>query len=239
MANPRQRRKLKSASYHKVRTQKADKFKKHPPIKGPKVIQDAWDNTKTLLQNYQALGLAVNLSASNSGGVERPLVGGAGSNAPSSDLAPIPEQATHIHQPRESHLAMTNTNTNGLRKGFGRIVRDDDGNVIRVEMPEEDRTTEMSTDSPSGVDEVLVSGSSGALSTSTPLDSANKTQKTEVIEELEKLANRKLVQPRYASQHEMVWLRSLVQAHGDDLNQMARDRRLNVWQKTAGEIRRA
>lgn len=35
-----------------------------------------------------------------------------------------------------------------------------------------------------------------------------------------------------------MWLVSLVQAYGDDYTRMARDRKLNVWQKTPGEIRR-
>lgn len=35
-----------------------------------------------------------------------------------------------------------------------------------------------------------------------------------------------------------MWLVQLVKKHGDDWDKMARDRKLNVWQKTPGEIRR-
>lgn len=43
---------------------------------------------------------------------------------------------------------------------------------------------------------------------------------------------------RTASEHQVKWLQELVAAHGDDVEAMVRDRRRNVWQKTAGEIRR-
>ncbi len=44
--------------------------------------------------------------------------------------------------------------------------------------------------------------------------------------------------PRYTSQQEGAWLRDLVRKHGDDYEAAARDRRANLWQKTAGELRR-
>lgn len=43
---------------------------------------------------------------------------------------------------------------------------------------------------------------------------------------------------RHTSSQEHVWLASLVQTYGDDYARMSRDRKLNVWQKTPGEIRR-
>lgn len=35
-----------------------------------------------------------------------------------------------------------------------------------------------------------------------------------------------------------MWLVSSVQKHGDDYEAMAKDRKLNVWQKTPGELKR-
>lgn len=32
---------------------------------------------------------------------------------------------------------------------------------------------------------------------------------------------------------------SMIEKYGDDVDKMARDRKVNVWQKTAGEIKRA
>lgn len=43
---------------------------------------------------------------------------------------------------------------------------------------------------------------------------------------------------RTVSTHQIKWLQELVTAYGDDVEAMAHDRRRNVWQKTAGEIRR-
>lgn len=37
---------------------------------------------------------------------------------------------------------------------------------------------------------------------------------------------------------ERTWLQQLVDKYGDDNEKMARDRKLNVWQKTEGEIKR-
>lgn len=44
---------------------------------------------------------------------------------------------------------------------------------------------------------------------------------------------------RTASMHQVKWLQDLVRVHGDNIEAMVKDRRRNVWQKTAGEIRRA
>lgn len=37
---------------------------------------------------------------------------------------------------------------------------------------------------------------------------------------------------------ERTWLQQLVDKYGDDTEKMARDRKLNVWQKSEGEIKR-
>lgn len=43
---------------------------------------------------------------------------------------------------------------------------------------------------------------------------------------------------RHSSTSEREWLSQLVAKHGDDYEKMSRDRKLNVWQKTPGEIKR-
>lgn len=57
--------------------------------------------------------------------------------------------------------------------------------------------------------------------------------------ELETLATRQTKVIRHTSALEGDWLISLVSKYGDDADKMARDRKVNVWQKTAGEIKRA
>ena len=44
---------------------------------------------------------------------------------------------------------------------------------------------------------------------------------------------------RHASQGEIKYLQRLVDKYGNDMEQMARDRKLNADQRTAGELRRA
>ena len=36
----------------------------------------------------------------------------------------------------------------------------------------------------------------------------------------------------------MAWVKELVSVHGRDVEEMVKDRKRNVWQKTAGQIRR-
>jgi nucleolar protein 16 len=48
---------------------------------------------------------------------------------------------------------------------------------------------------------------------------------------------RRLRRPRHPP-HRGAWLVSSVQKHGDDYEAMAKDRKLNVWQKTPGELKR-
>jgi len=44
---------------------------------------------------------------------------------------------------------------------------------------------------------------------------------------------------RFTSVLEGDWLLSMVDKYDDDVDRMAKDRKINPWQKTAGEIKRA
>lgn len=71
---------------------------------------------------------------------------------------------------------------------------------------------------------------------------AKKTRvlaKTDVVRELEHLAAQETKVVRHTSEFEYDWLVSLVVKYGEDVDRMTRDRKANVWQKTAGEIKRA
>lgn len=57
--------------------------------------------------------------------------------------------------------------------------------------------------------------------------------------ELEKLASSSAPVIRHTSTSERTWLQLLVDKYADDYAAMSRDRKLNVWQKTQGEIKRA
>lgn len=57
--------------------------------------------------------------------------------------------------------------------------------------------------------------------------------------ELETLAATQKKVIRHTSALESDWLMDLINKYGDDVEKMTRDRKLNVWQKTVGEIKRA
>ncbi|KIP09099.1 hypothetical protein PHLGIDRAFT_126553 [Phlebiopsis gigantea 11061_1 CR5-6] len=219
MANPRQRRKLRSGSHKAVRHSNHAKknLKKQPPIHGPKVLQEAWDTHRTVRQNYEALGLAASLKPTASGGVERPL-GVASNNEPAmaAESAPVASGSK-------------------LPKGYGRIVRDADGNVVDVQLDEEDeeeaaqpgRLVEDIPD-PSAQPRLAEWVGRGGLS------------RPRVVQDLEELAEtRGGPVARHSSGGELGVLRQLVAKHAHDVDAMARDRRLNADQRTAGQLSRA
>lgn len=60
-----------------------------------------------------------------------------------------------------------------------------------------------------------------------------------LLSALEQMSTDEVRPKRFTSGGEMVSLRRLVQRHGQDVETMARDRKLNADQRTAGELRRA
>ncbi|WWC90907.1 uncharacterized protein L201_005845 [Kwoniella dendrophila CBS 6074] len=218
MANPRQRSKAKShkstkPSIHRIR-KLHQKQRRAPPLKGPEILQQGWDKKKTVFQNYAALGLLPSIpipnqaSSSRSQRVKLPIV-------PSSGID-IDEEDEQV-QPKV---------------GFGRIIRDEEGNVIDIIIDEDEEQ------------EAVVEGKEqGNNSRNIPFeaDQGEKPQvvgKTEVVRQLEKLSSTSAPVNRHSSTSEKTWLISLVQKYNDDFESMSKDRKLNVWQKTQGEIKR-
>jgi len=154
MANPRQRRKSRSSSHRAVTTSKQKNLKKMPAIRGPKVLQQAWDNKRTVRQNYAALGLIHDLNPSESGGAEiveqdRQTNSGIAPESSIDLTAHSTSTNTSSTDPGTSLRiyasdSAIDTNPKKLSKGHGRIVRDEAGNVLRVELHEEDLETESS-----------------------------------------------------------------------------------------------
>jgi len=124
-------------------------------------------------------------------------------------------------------------------KGYGRIVRDEDGNIVDVELPDEDSEAipveEAIEDlpDPSHNEQLAPWVGLGA-------SSAYKTPNSHVVHALEELSSeRGGRRSRFTSAGELATLRRLVGKHGQDVEAMARDRKLNVDQRTAGELNRA
>ncbi|KAL0252965.1 nucleolar protein 16 [Cryptococcus tetragattii IND107] len=199
MANPRQRNKAKSSRSHKpslnAKRRMHQKLRKAPPLKGPEVLQEKWDKKKTVFQNYAALGLLPSI----------PVPKGASTSR--SQRVKLPEVPAEIE-------------AENVKVGFGRIIRDEERNVIDIIIDEDEQEQEEQIE----VDEEKEMG---------PVEA-----KTEVVKRLEELAASAAPVKRHSSMSERTWLQQLVDKYGDDTEKMARDRKLNVWQKTEGEIKR-
>ncbi|KAG8217339.1 ribosome biogenesis protein Nop16 [Butyriboletus roseoflavus] len=223
MANPRQRRKAKSSTHTAIsHSRRAKRLqKKMPAIRGPKALQDAWDPSKTLRQNYLALGLEHDLNPISSGGSEV-------------NLSRITDQNnTSRPQPAASPCTIGDA---ALPKGFGRIIRDSSGDIVRVELPSDEEAL-LVTEAPVATteSELRIWAHCREVWREVELGGMGNA----IVQDLENLAASATVRERHASFGERLSLERLVSKYGDDLHRMARDRRLNPEQRTANELKRA
>ncbi|KAH9484157.1 Nucleolar protein 16 [Psilocybe cubensis] len=240
MANPRQRRKQRSSSHRAVSHSRHAKrnLKKTPPIRGPKALQDAWDKTKTVRQNYAQLGLVVTLDPLASGGIEKPL----GRESASMDT-------THDYEPVASTSTAPTSQPN-VPVGFGRIKRDADGTILGFELNES--VQEEATPKTRDLEEELESRMDQDVRQkwSTHFSSQIGQRDENLIKSLEEISGRAtgtttLSIPisgaghRHASSGELKYLQPLIAKYGDKVESMANDLKLNPEQRTAGQLRRA
>lgn len=205
-----------------------------PTIHGPKALQDAWDKAKTVRQNYLALGLQHSLNPVSSGGSEVDLRHGR------------PDRVkTEVHRCHEGekdsggHSSVKKV----VPSGFGRIVRDETGVVIGVELGEEEEEErgprpDMETLEPSVADADRQVWAQGGTGNGDVRSSAERTGSV-VIGRLEGLSAHTETRVRHTSQGERMYIARLARKYGDDYEKMARDRRLNPEQKTVGQLKRA
>lgn len=121
MANPRQRRKQRSTK-SKLTRRTGDRLKK-VNIVGSEVIARHWDKTKTLKQNYEALGLVADPN-------HKPAASDARGTA-NADDGEGPEEADDL----------------GLKTNEAIIRRDEDGNVIEIVYSKLDAAAQTGADS--------------------------------------------------------------------------------------------
>ncbi|EGN96073.1 hypothetical protein SERLA73DRAFT_185598 [Serpula lacrymans var. lacrymans S7.3] len=252
MANPRQRRKTKSSSHktisHSKRAQKL--LKKMPAICGPKVLQDVWDKDKTIRQNYAAVGLAHTLNPLQAGGEECLIEYTSASSR--SDAVPnvstSSETTSKTADAPPSTPAASSITPSGIPQGFGRIIRDSTGNIIQVEVPSESNEEELlkkkrdqeikELEAPDVDTKELAIWAAGS-SKSQGKDEARGEDGHNVVKALEQLSATASTLTRYSSSGEVAYLARLATRYGGDYESMARDRRLNTEQRTAGELKRA
>ncbi|WVO13040.1 nucleolar protein 16 [Cryptococcus depauperatus] len=173
MANPRQRNKAKSSRTSKPslnsKRRMHQKLRKAPPLKGPEVLQDKWDKKKTVFQNYAALGLLPKI--------------------------PIPQAASSSRSQRVAlpSIPLDAQPEEGAPKvGFGRIIRDEEGNVVDIIIDEDPKVAGAAA---SDIDEDV---------------EARVEAKTEVVRQLEALAATSVPVQRHSSTSERTWLGNLV-----------------------------
>ncbi|EGV59956.1 Nucleolar protein 16 [Yamadazyma tenuis] len=68
----------------------------------------------------------------------------------------------------------------------------------------------------------------------------NQKEDSEVVQELQKTAlkNASIVKERVQSERESDWLTSLYEKYGDDYEKMKWDKKLNIYQQSAGDLKR-
>ncbi|KAG7661641.1 NOP16 [[Candida] subhashii] len=71
-------------------------------------------------------------------------------------------------------------------------------------------------------------------------DQDAEVENTSVIKQLEEYAqkNSQIKKERHLSQRESDWLKSLYEKYGDDYEKMKWDKKLNIYQQTAGDLKR-
>ncbi|EPQ58391.1 hypothetical protein GLOTRDRAFT_57339 [Gloeophyllum trabeum ATCC 11539] len=240
MTNPRQRRKSRSGSHKPVRHSNRAKrlLKKQPPIRGPKALQDAWDKSKTVRQNYEALGLVHSLNPTQSGGVEMPLGTSSSAAASTSATTSAPALPARVERSTPSKGKEKEVD-GGVPKGYGRIIRDADGNILDVDLGEDEGDKEEEDEDVLVEEKAWKEAPKAEAGRWVTIGADDTNRSTGVVKVLEELSSSQTRATRHSSSTEVWYLQRLVHKHGRDLEAMARDRKLNVDQRTAGELGRA
>ena len=220
MANPRQKKKLRS-SLNKVRR----KPKSKKQLLANSIIAANWDKSETLAQNYRRLGLTRRLNK-NTGGVEKKV----------SDLA----NGAEIEA---SGLEIGGTGRSvQLEVGEARIERDPvTGKIVKVidqgiarANPLGDALNALDSDSEEDFEGFDQHGhhqhSRGVVTNGA---------KTETVRQLESEASRpEKKYKRKMPEGERAFVRELVEKYGDDFGAMARDMKINYMQRSEGDLKR-
>ncbi|SCU94631.1 LAME_0F08306g1_1 [Lachancea meyersii CBS 8951] len=215
MASVRKRKMARSSI--KKATRKTKDRQRKVNISSNPIIAKNWDYSLTLSQNYDNLGLRSKLQ-SPAGGQEAKL-----------DKAimkePLPnssflERDDDEFGPEKSSSSdeevVAELNEDDIPEGEARIIRDSEGQVVKVVYGKKRRHIE----------------------TSSSAEDDGPATKSETVKELEAFASRPVVKrERKPSGREEAWLEALHKKHGDNFRKMFLDRKLNVNQQTEGDIK--
>ncbi|CAI5759051.1 unnamed protein product [Candida verbasci] len=157
------------------------------------IIAANWDKSLTLQQNYKKLGLTAKLGKSPGG----------------------KEQSLSKKRNNKEHITIDQIDDTDdpekIPEGEAKIIRDEEGNVIKViygTMKQKEEESEEEVDN-------------------------------SVVKQLEEYAekNSKIKKERHQSDRESEFLKNLYEKYGDDYDKMKWDK-LNVYQQSAGELKR-
>ncbi|BGP44090.1 Nucleolar protein 16 [Rhodotorula kratochvilovae] len=140
MANPRQKRKQRSSTAKAGISKQSKKNLKKVTIKGPAILTENWDKTKTVRQNYAALGLLPRLDPRQTGGIEpeervpTALATATAATVEDLDAAMAAADGASSDEDDEDEVAVEEKKeeTEPLKPGMARIVRDAQGNVVSI-----------------------------------------------------------------------------------------------------------
>ncbi|GAA5851982.1 hypothetical protein JCM8547_000117 [Rhodosporidiobolus lusitaniae] len=141
MANPRQRRKMRSGTAKNTVSKQTKKNMHKVTVKGPALLAAAWDKKKTVRQNYAALGLLSTANPRLAGGLEpvghTPYAVASATPATVEDLeAALDAELSSDDEEGDELEASTSAapakKKEKLKPGMARIVRDEQGNVVSI-----------------------------------------------------------------------------------------------------------
>jgi len=179
--------------------------------------------------SYDALGLVATLKPTEAGGTEHTKYGNFQDGTP-------PSTST-IGDPKG--IAELSTTGTRISARHGRIVRDEQGNAVDIELADEEDTVRK-VETMDDMYHTYLDERSAAIWTQLAPCTTTKRPNS-VVHELEKLSedrSHKRGASRFLSEGEERYLTRLVGRHREDVEAMARDRKLNPEQRTAGELTR-
>ncbi|PYI31510.1 hypothetical protein BP00DRAFT_370816 [Aspergillus indologenus CBS 114.80] len=237
MTNVRQKRKNRSGlpKAKAKRTGLLKNGRKKINVLGNAIIAENWNRDLTLTQNYRNLGLVHRLNAPTGGSEKRPTKEGG------------------VARDREDSLHIKSSATAVAQQNAAREIRVErdpaTGKILRVIRPEDDDEIEVAgrkhkRHNPLNDPLNDLSADEEEEEAGAPRSATQKPQAdSEVVRQLElqaDLESRKVAakKPRHQSKREEEWILRLVEKHGDNYAAMARDRRLNPMQQTAGDLKR-
>ena len=121
------------------------------------------------MNSYEALGLAASLNPIASGGTERPLTARE-ERSEGVDTAP-----SSSSKPPATAAAAAAAASGSVPKGFGKIIRDADGNVVDVQLADEDEEEDEAAADDGGLEEVADPRADARLASWAGLGSSDRT----------------------------------------------------------------